>query len=59
MIVREMFCDAIGIMIKKTMEMHDYKFDSKVYRQLKGGAIGIDLTGVIADIYIYVNGIKC
>ena len=51
-IVRGMFCDAIGIMIKKTMEMHDYKFDSKVYRQLKGGAIGMDLTGVIADIYM-------
>ena len=39
-------------MIEKTMEMHDYEFDGKIYRQLKGGAIGMDLTGVMADIYI-------
>ena len=50
--VRKMFCDAIGIMIEKTMEMHDYKYDGKIYRQMKGGAIGMDLTGVIADIYM-------
>ena len=50
MIVREMFCDAIGKMIEKTIELHDYKFDNKIYRQMKGGAIGMDLTGVIADI---------
>ena len=50
MIIRKMFYDAIGKMIEKTMELHDYKFDNKIYRQMKGGAIGMDLTGVIADI---------
>ena len=51
-IVRMMFCDAIGVMIEKTMEKHDYKFNGKIYRQKQGGAIGMDLTGVIADIYM-------
>ena len=51
-VVRKMFCDALGIMIKKTMEMHDYKYDKRIFRQVKGGAIGMDLTGVIADIYM-------
>ena len=32
--------------------MHDFQFDGHIYRQLKGGAIGMDLTGVIADIYM-------
>ena len=39
-------------MIEKTKEMHDYMFDRKIYGQIKGGAIGMDLTGVIADIYM-------
>ena len=39
-------------MIAKTMRLHDFKFNGKIYRQKKGGAIGIDLTGVIADVYM-------
>ena len=51
-IVRIMFCLGIEAMNKRTMSLHDFKFDGKVYRQTKGGAIGLDLTGVIADIYM-------
>ena len=29
-IIRKMFCDAIGKMIEKAMELHDYKFDNKI-----------------------------
>ena len=29
-----------------------YKFDGKLYRQEEGGSIGLDLTGVIAEIYM-------
>ena len=50
--MREMFCDAIGCMIRKTMSMHDFGFDGKIYRQRSGGAIGMDLTGILADIYM-------
>ena len=50
--VKRMFCDALGLMIEKTMRLHDFKFNGKIYRQKKGGAIGMDLTGVIADVYM-------
>ena len=39
-------------MIVKTMSLHDFRFDGKVYRQRRGGSIGLDLTGVISDIYM-------
>ena len=52
LITRKMFCSAIEVMITKTMAMHDFQFDGKVYRQKCGGSIGLDLTGVISDIYM-------
>ena len=36
----------------KTMKLHDFKFDGKIYRQKIGGAIGMDLTEELADVYI-------
>ena len=39
-------------MIVKTMSLHDYVFDGKIIRQKEGGSIGLDLTGVVADIYM-------
>jgi hypothetical protein len=48
---RKMFCEAVGVMIKRTMELHDFQLDGTIYRQSKGGAIGMDLTGVVSDIY--------
>ena len=47
-----MFCRAIRIMIMRTMSLHDYVFDGKIIPQKEGGSIGLDLTGVIADIYM-------
>ena len=49
-IVRKMFCMAIEIMVIKTMSLHDFQFDDRVFRQKSGGAIGLDLTGVVSDI---------
>ena len=49
---RKLFCWAIEIMVVKTMEMHDFQFDGDIYRQSSGGSIGLDLTGVISDIYM-------
>ena len=34
------------------MKNHCYKFEGKIYRQEEGGSIGLDLTGVIAEIYM-------
>ena len=49
---RKMFCAAVAVMIKRTMRLHDFKIDVKIYRQSEGGAIGMDLTGVVSDIYM-------
>ena len=50
--MRTMFCEAIGIMINRTMELHDFQIDGTIYRQKEGGAIGMDLTGVVSDVYM-------
>ena len=50
--VRLMFCVAIENMIKVTMRMHDFQFDNTIYRQRTGGSIGLDLTGIISDVYM-------
>ena len=34
------------------MSLHDFQFNGKIYRQVEGGATGIDLTGVITEIYM-------
>ena len=47
-----MFCEAISVMISKTMRNHDYRVEEQIYRQVEGGSIGMDLTGVVADIYM-------
>lgn len=51
-VLRRMFCVAIEVMVIRTMSLHDFKFDNKIYRQGSGGAIGLDLTGVVSDIYM-------
>ena len=42
----------IRTMIMRTMSLHDFVFDNKIYRQKEGGSIGLDLTGVVAYIYM-------
>lgn len=49
-IVRRMFGIAIGVMVKKVMRLHDFVIDGQIHRQKEGGSIGLDLTGVVADI---------
>jgi hypothetical protein len=51
-VVRRMFCIAVGVMVKRTMELHDFVIDGKIFRQKRGGSIGLDLTGVVADIFM-------
>ena len=47
-----LFCVAIGVMVRRTMELHDFSIDGKIFRQKRGGSIGLDLTGVVADIFM-------
>jgi hypothetical protein len=49
---RKMWCEAVEIMVVQTMKNHCYKFKGQLYRQEEGGSIGLDLTGVIAEIYM-------
>ena len=50
--VRRMFCKCIESLINICMSLHDFTFNGKVYRQEKCGAIGLDLVGVVASIYM-------
>ena len=50
--IRRMWCEAVESMVKQTMKNHCYKFNGKLYRQEIGGSIGLDLTGVVAEIYM-------
>ena len=47
-----MWCVAIEVLVIKTMRNHCYMFEGRIYRQEEGGSIGLDLTGVVADIYM-------
>ena len=51
-ITRLLFCLAIECMIQVTMSLHDFQFNGVIYRQRTGGSIGLDLTGIIADVYM-------
>ena len=50
--LRKMFCLALKCMIKVTMINHDFQFNGTIYRQNTGGSIGLDLTGVLSDVYM-------
>ena len=47
-----MWCVAVEVLITKTMNNHCFVFEGRIYRQEEGGSIGLDLTGVVADIYM-------
>ena len=49
---RKMWCVAVEMLVTKTMQNHCYMFEGRIYRQEEGGSIGLDLTGVVADIYM-------
>ena len=47
-----MICKALEIGIKKVMNAHVYKFDGRIMRQKKGGAIGLEMTGELAGVFM-------
>ena len=49
---RLMIKEALKIALKLVMKNHTYVFDSKVRKQEEGGAIGLDLTGTLAQVFM-------
>ena len=49
---RKMLAVALNIAVKVIMKNHIYSFDGKMRRQSKGGPIGLDLTGDLAQIFM-------
>ena len=47
-----MFSNAIGILIVETITNHSYQYKSKILKQEEGGAIVLELVGVLANIYM-------
>ncbi len=43
---------ALKIGLTVVMKNHTYKFNNEIKRQLRGGPIGMDLTGTVAKIYM-------
>ena len=54
--IRELFTVMIMKVVSFVMKNHIYSFDGKVYRQTKGGPIGLRLTGVLAKIVMIEFG---
>ena len=49
---KKMITEALRIVIKFIMKNHTYQFDNKIRKQEKGGAIGVELTGELAQIFM-------
>ena len=49
---REEIIRALHIAIKFIMNNHTYTFGNQIRKQSKGGPIGLDITGAIAQIYM-------
>ena len=54
--VRKLFTIMIKDVVSFIMRNHVYTFDKKVYKQAKGGPIGLRLTGVLAKLIIIEFG---
>ena len=50
--IRKMFVFALGISIKVTLSKHIYRFNNKLYQQSRGGAIGVGLSGELANVFM-------
>ena len=49
---RKLLTEAIRIVLHIIMETHTYSFDNVTRRQTNGGAIGVQLTGEVAQIFM-------
>ena len=49
---RKLLGEALKVVILFIMKNHIYQFDGKIYKQEKGGPIGLELTGDLAQIFM-------
>eukprot|EP00794_Sanderia_malayensis_P013423 gene13423-14802_t len=49
---RTMLVEALRIGLEVVMENHVYKFDGSIHRQQRGGAMGLELTGNLAQVFM-------
>ena len=47
-----MFVEAMRVVLKALLETHVYEFAGEMRRQTKGGPIGMELTGVVAQVFM-------
>ena len=52
MMKRKMLVEAVRIVLRQLLETHTYNFAGEIRRQRAGGAIGMELTGVVAQIFM-------
>ena len=52
---RRLLVTALEIGMKHVMKNHTYNYTNTIKRQAKGGPIGLDLTGGIAQVYDLVE----
>ena len=51
-ITRKMVALAVSISIRETLTQHVYQFNNKMYQQSVGGAIGVGLSGEVANLFM-------
>ena len=49
---RKMLVEAVRVVLGRLLETHTYNFAGEIRRQKEGGAIGMELTGVVAQIFM-------
>ena len=49
---KHMFSIALGILVHETITNHVFSYNNVIYKQEEGGAIGLELVGVVAKIYM-------
>ena len=51
-ILKNIISYAVGITLKVTLKNHIFTFNSKIYKQTKGGAIGVGIAGDVANLFM-------
>ena len=49
---RQMLVESLRVALGLVMKNHMYEFDGSIRKQMKGGSIGLELTGTIAQIFM-------
>ena len=43
---------AIGVSLRHVLKNHIFRFNNKIYKQTKGGAIGVGVAGDVANVFM-------